>query len=206
MRRARRQQKAVDVTIHIRKNRDGYRGLSSVSASNGLTLIEVLIALLVLSIGLVGLASVHLLSLKAAHSSYYRSLAATAALDAEEQAWSLMADNLSSADPYGSTSTVCVNQLVSNFSSTLESSIQTAWIASADSPQAGIPGLQVTVADIPSTIPSFSRLDTDNGGTWTDRYIELPLSLSWTETRFGGEATESFDFVVRIPCISTYQP
>lgn len=190
------------------KNRGGRAGLNLISANHGLTLIEVLIALLVLSIGLVGLASVHLLSLKAAHSSYYRSLAATAALDAEEQAWSLLADNLSSADPYGPTTTFCVNQLVSNFSSTLESSIQTAWIASPNSPQAGIPGLQVTVGDIPSTIstiPSFSRLDTDNGGTWTDRYIEVPLSLSWTETRFGGEATESFDFVVRIPCISTYQ-
>lgn len=176
------------------------------SRNAGLTLIEVLIALLVLSIGLVGLASIHLLSLKAAHSSYYRSLAATAALDAEEQVWALMAENVSSADPYGSPSTACVNQLVSSFPATLESAIQSEWVASANSPQGGIPGLAVSVNGISSPIPSFSRLDTDNGGTWTDRYINIPLSLSWTETRFGGEASESFEFVVRIPCISSYQP
>lgn len=54
---------------------------------NGLSLVEALIALLVLSIGLAGLAGLHLNSITAVHSSYLRSIASTAALDFEERTW-----------------------------------------------------------------------------------------------------------------------
>ena len=53
----------------------------------GFTLLEVLIALLVLSIGLVGLAVLTIQSLQNTHSSLYTSLASAAALDFEERLW-----------------------------------------------------------------------------------------------------------------------
>lgn len=53
----------------------------------GVSLIEVLVAALVLAIGLVGLAGLQLTAVKASHSSYYRSVATMIALDAEERAW-----------------------------------------------------------------------------------------------------------------------
>ena len=62
-------------------------------SQKGVTLIEVLVAALILAIGLVGLASLHLNSLKAAHSSYYRSIATMIAVDIEERAWLSLASN-----------------------------------------------------------------------------------------------------------------
>ena len=52
-----------------------------------MTLLEVLIALLVLSIGVVGIGVLHLNSIKYAHSSYYTSVATALALDFEERMW-----------------------------------------------------------------------------------------------------------------------
>lgn len=53
----------------------------------GFSLLEVLIAALVLAIGLVGLAGLNLKALQSTHSSYYRSIATMIAVDAEERAW-----------------------------------------------------------------------------------------------------------------------
>lgn len=53
----------------------------------GLTLIEVLVAALVLAVGLVGLAGLNLRSLQASHSAYFSSIASMIAIDVEERAW-----------------------------------------------------------------------------------------------------------------------
>lgn len=53
----------------------------------GLTLIEVLVAALVLAVGLVGLAGLNLRSLQASHSAYFSSIASMIAIDAEERSW-----------------------------------------------------------------------------------------------------------------------
>lgn len=53
----------------------------------GLTLIEVLIALLVLSLGLAGLATLYLISLASVHSGLLTSLSSSIALDFEERLW-----------------------------------------------------------------------------------------------------------------------
>lgn len=55
--------------------------------NQGVGLIEVLVTLLVISIGMVGLSALYLSGLQAAHSSYLRSLASAAALDFEERTW-----------------------------------------------------------------------------------------------------------------------
>lgn len=53
----------------------------------GFTLVEALIALLVLSIGLLGVAGMQLKALQGAHAGYQRAIASLAAQDAQERLW-----------------------------------------------------------------------------------------------------------------------
>ncbi|MBB3141669.1 type IV pilus modification protein PilV [Halomonas organivorans] len=59
--------------------------------AKGFTLVEALVALLVLSIGLLGVAAMQLKSLQGAHAAYQRSIASLAAQDAQERLWAEMA-------------------------------------------------------------------------------------------------------------------
>lgn len=59
----------------------------------GFTLIEALVALLVLSIGMLGVAAMQLKSLQGAHAAYQRSIASLAAQDAQERLWAQLADD-----------------------------------------------------------------------------------------------------------------
>lgn len=59
--------------------------------TRGFTLLEALIALLVLSFGLLGLAGLQLKTLQSSHSSYQRNLANIMASDAVERLWANMA-------------------------------------------------------------------------------------------------------------------
>lgn len=61
---------------------------SSYRRVRGFTLIEALIALLILSIGLLGVAGMQLKALQSAHIAYQRSLASAIAIDAQERLWS----------------------------------------------------------------------------------------------------------------------
>ena len=58
----------------------------------GFSLIEVLIALIVLSIGLIGTAALTVISLQSVHSALYTSIASSIALDYEERLWIAVAD------------------------------------------------------------------------------------------------------------------
>ena len=60
--------------------------------SRGFSLIEALIALLVLSIGMLGAAAMQLNALQGAHMAYQRSIATLAAQDAQERLWAQMAE------------------------------------------------------------------------------------------------------------------
>lgn len=60
-------------------------------SQSGFTLIEALIALLVLSIGMLGVAAMQLKALQGAHAAYQRSIASLAAQDAQERLWASMA-------------------------------------------------------------------------------------------------------------------
>lgn len=57
----------------------------------GFTLIEVLVSFIVLSIGLLGLASLQLNALKSSHSAYQRTVASIIAMDAGERLWANLA-------------------------------------------------------------------------------------------------------------------
>lgn len=70
--------------------------------NKGFTLIEALIALLVLSIGMLGVAAMQLKALQGAHAAYQRSIASLAAQDAQERLWAQLAIN-----SQGSSSIVC---------------------------------------------------------------------------------------------------
>lgn len=147
-------------------------------SQSGLSLIEVLIALVVLSIGLVGMASLHLNSLKNAHSSYYRSIASTMALDYEERLWQEVSDlNLNG----------CPNP------EPVRAALSADWQRSS-SELAGAP-----LTRIPNVIVTIE--DTRNGanGQWR----EVDLRLVWREDRFRGEeelGDEQFDYTVRVLC------
>jgi len=57
------------------------------TSQRGFSLIEALIALVVLSIGLIGVASMQLKALQSASAGYQRSVASVAAVDAQERIW-----------------------------------------------------------------------------------------------------------------------
>lgn len=57
----------------------------------GFSLIEALIALVVLSIGLIGVAAMQLKALQSATAGYQRSVASVAAVDAQERLWAAWA-------------------------------------------------------------------------------------------------------------------
>lgn len=59
----------------------------------GFTLIEALVALAVLSFGLLGVAAMQLKALQSAHAGYQRSVASLAAQDAQERLWAALASS-----------------------------------------------------------------------------------------------------------------
>lgn len=59
----------------------------------GFTLIEALIALLVLSVGLLGVAAMQLKALQSAHAGHQRALVSLIAIDAQERTWALMSQH-----------------------------------------------------------------------------------------------------------------
>lgn len=62
-------------------------------ATRGFTLVEALIALLVLSFGLLGVAAMQLKAMQGAHVAYQRSLATVIASDANERLWAELGES-----------------------------------------------------------------------------------------------------------------
>ena len=151
--------------------------LSGKRTSKGFTLIEVLIALLVLAIGLVGIAAMHLNGLRNAHSSYYTSIASTVALDFEERLWLAMAD----VDT-GCLSLTEVNaaiaDLVETWGSNPAGSVGTV----------SIPGLTVAVPE------NGFRVDPSGENFW----IEASISVGWANRI--GQGSETFPYTARVVC------
>lgn len=70
-----------------------------VAFQQGFTLIEALVALLVLSIGMLGVAAMQLKAVQSAHIGYQRSYATLIAVDAQERLWKNLADDLDKQCP-----------------------------------------------------------------------------------------------------------
>ncbi len=173
-------------------------------ANAGFTLIEAMVALLVLSIGLVGMAALHLTSLKSAHSSYYRSIASTVALDLEERMWEQGAQSLDSpgacitATELATIRTDLLNRWRITVSNNPDDGV-------AESTSVGIPNLNIVFGDIVTNSTIRPRPAPDPG-TWTDRWVAVPVTLTWTETRFADDDStqERFDYAARLPCVSEF--
>ncbi len=138
----------------------------------GFTLIEVLIALLVLSVGLVGIAALNLTGLRNVHSSYYTSIGSSVALDFEERLWLAMAD----VDD-GCLSVEDVDDILDDLVDTWQSD------------PAGSVGT-VTIPSLTVTRTGFSQ-DSD--------WIETSIRVGWEDSRFGQPA-ERFPYTARVLC------
>lgn len=111
-----------------------YIGYTRGTSILGFSLIETLIALLVISIGLAGMAALHLNSLRNTHSSYLRSIASSAALDFEERAW------LEAATTNG----------CPVIDSAYANAFQADWRADNANDLIGLPALDVTITENPT--------------------------------------------------------
>ncbi|MBK1691992.1 type IV pilus modification protein PilV [Ectothiorhodospira mobilis] len=128
----------------------------------GFSLIEALVALLVLSVGLLGLAALQLSALKGAHSAYQRTLASIAARDAEERLWMAAAAGPLQAGAVGS-------------------AWRRQWSADADAPDlAALPGagdsrITCSTGQCAITVAwSEGRFREPEEGTTFDYVVDLP--------------------------------
>lgn len=132
------------------------------SLENGFSLIEALVAVLVLSFGLLGAAAVQLKALQSSHAGYQRSLASLAAQDAQERLWAELV--LEDDGSYSCPDEAVVNGAGSNWAS--------AWsvhLPDADTtPPVGSP-TSVCVYDITVTW-SDTRLE-EGGSAFTFDYV-----------------------------------
>ncbi|MCG5534691.1 type IV pilus modification protein PilV [Ectothiorhodospira mobilis] len=135
---------------------------SRLQCQRGFSLIEALVALLVLSVGLLGLAALQLSALKGAHSAYQRTLASIAARDAQERLWMAAAEGPLQA-------------------AAVASAWRRQWSADADAPDlAALPGAgdsRITCSAGQCTIAvvwSEGRFREPEGVTTFDHAVDLP--------------------------------
>ncbi len=96
----------------------GHKGKSILKmkrSARGFTLIEALVALAVLSFGLLGAAAMQLKALQSAHMGYQRSMVSLVAIDAQERAWAELSRNNGVCPDDASTTTI-MGKWVSNWS------------------------------------------------------------------------------------------
>lgn len=158
---------------------------------NGFTLIEVMIALAVLTIGLAGLAAMQLSSMQYAHSSHFRSLATTIAMDFEERLWLRLADNANLLLCDGSTIASAASDLATHWN---RSAVGT------DEDGDGDPDWDWSTANmlkIPNLVITPGAADTS-----VPTVVLIPITMTWGEMRFSDTeaTTESFAYNVRIQC------
>ncbi len=134
----------------------------------GFTLVEVLIALVVLSIGMLGIAALYLESLRSGRAALYRTQAVTLAADIGDR----MRSNRSPLDAYNCGSP-CVSSAGKN---ALAQSDLAGWLASI---QASLPGGTATVAYTPAT------------ATTPTAYV---VTISWNEIGF----TDALTYQLRV--------
>ncbi len=152
---------------------------------NGFTLIEVMIALAVLAIGLAGLAAMQLSSMQYAHSSHFRSMASTIAMDFEERLWLELADNTDLFLCDGSTIASAAADLATHWNRT---AVGAEWDWSTAN-MLKIPNLNITPGAADTSVSSV---------------VLIPVTMTWGESRFSDTeaTTESFAYNVRIQCRS----
>ncbi len=136
----------------------------------GFTLIEVLVSFIVLSIGLLGLASLQLNALKSSHSAYQRTVASIIAMDAGERLWAELAKskNLNAAND-----------------------VEEAWLEYWDDTRQGRPPEEITLPAFAAArqIPSSISCDGDNTCT---------ITVTWEDQRFADDDADATIFIYTI--------
>ncbi|SFU91386.1 type IV pilus modification protein PilV [Halomonas korlensis] len=139
---------------------------------HGFTLIEALVALLVLSIGLLGVAAMQLEALKSAHAAYQRSIASLAAQDAQERLWGQLA---------------------------LDGGACPTWANANDIGGVDVTSWDASWAEY---LPDFNSDEAGTGGSVTavvpNNECEFSITVSWSEGRFSDEGNPEFNYTVRL--------
>lgn len=153
----------------------------------GVSLIEALIALLVLTIGMVGLGALMLTSLQNVHSSAHYSVASAVVLDFEERLWDSLATTtvtnlpgLQDDDPDWCLSDDVIDDLAEE--------VTTEWGTDpdGDAPRFNVPGLTLAAGDTTTT----EAMDGDGNPTGV-HWKTIPVTLTWDEARFDDEKAEA---------------
>ncbi|MBE0404839.1 MULTISPECIES: prepilin-type N-terminal cleavage/methylation domain-containing protein [Halomonas] len=138
----------------------------------GVTLVEVLIALALLAFGLIGIAAIQLTSLQSAASGYQYSVASVAALDAQERAWAQLA----------------AKQNCRHLTAGLESDWQAEWFTPSQAPLNGATGT-VDSAFVSGgcqlTVSITMRARSSNQAA---DHFDYVFTLPFIEARYAGEA------------------
>jgi type IV pilus assembly protein PilV len=157
------------------------------AAHNGFTLVEVLVALLVISIGLLGIAKMQALAMASTGTARIRSLAA---IEAASVASMMHADRAYwAAIPTGTTQTVNVTASSSSFTSSDATVVAPSKGCPTGTPctAAQLAGQDLTywAADLNQTIPGATATITCPGLTVASGIVTAPVSctvqISWTE-------------------------
>lgn len=173
------------------------------SRQQGLTLLEVLIALLVLAIGMAGLGALLLTALTNVHSASQYSLASAIALDFEERLWHEIALQ-SIDDPRNELNQGCLTDdhisevaegLIARWTS---EGVDEDWNWTA-SPRFRARGLNIAVGQ--------PVVNDSNPPTGIINRQQIPLDITWAETRFGLEDNmEQYPVRVTIVCRPVFPP
>ena len=128
----------------------------------GFSLIEVLIALVVLAFGLMGVAAMQIKALQSATEGYQRSVVTLAAVDAQERLWAQLAQEASCDD--------MVDNILSDW--------QSSWFADSDTPIRHFSGgIELDTAEcefnILITLNDNDSASTDETFTYTFRLPDL---------------------------------
>ena len=144
------------------------------SPQTGFSLIEALVALLVLSVGLLGLAGLQLLGMQSSHSAYQRTVASVIATDAGERLWLRLAEN------QGELTLADVADVRDDWRS--------HWLHQAGTDADG---------NHPVSLPGMN--DADVNCDLSDNVCVI--SVRWTEGRFAAESGDEsrFEYRVRLP-------
>lgn len=165
---------------------------------HGVTLIEALIALLVLSVGLVGLSALMLTSLKNVHSSSHYSVAAAIVLDFEEQIWSEVAktaiSETAALDGNGCLSDDDISGIATAITSEWNTSQKEdgGW-TTADRFQ--LPGMELSIGD--TSVEESVDSDGDSRGVF---WKTIPTTLTWDEGRFSDGSGENYSAAITVVC------
>lgn len=150
--------------------------------ARGFTLIEALVALLVLSVGLVGLAMMQVKAMQSSHVAYQRSVATIAAQDMVERLWI----ELGRSAP---ASIVCPEATDVVADSDPEKTILEQW---HDRWVQKIPGLTMNSSGTDDTVIRSSPSDSD--------YVrcKYTITVRWQDERFDGEDVSELVYIASL--------